>query len=835
MKKKKLARALALAVCAAPLQAYAVPEIDVTPSALDFGEVPVGGSHTIVTTITNSGDTTLSVPHFSSQGSSDFSLGDGISLPPYLIEPGTTIEVPIVYTPSDTGEDRARLTFESDDEDESQVFAVAAGAGVAPAVGCNIDISTLELDFGSVPPASVSDPMAVIVGNTGTADCVISDLSIVGSSDFSSASALPSSSFSIAPGQEVALAVRYQPSADGDDSAVLTVSSDDSDEPAIDASLKGSAPAPVELTDPSDPSGMVDLDIVEFDVDREWEVEGSSPAEWIEVEMEIRNAGEVDEERTATLTAEQDGVVLYTNEFPVRASVGLLSSREYEGEFRVDTTLPGAVVGPVTWTFSIHDDEIDEDIAVDTVTIYLGPPPIGAGDGNDQGDNGDDDNIAPSDDPADASDTAGGTDDQGVDTDTTGTDNTTGDANTGTDDSNGGADDQGTDTDTTDNTTEDANTGTDSTTGTGDATSDTNTGSDDTIGDSTGGNTAGMVDLDILEFEAEREWEFERGSAAEWVEYELEIANRGDVDEDRMATLTAEQQGVVLFTKEFKVRSRPGRLFSNEYEGEFRVSEAMPDAAAGPVTLTVTIHDDNADQDIGSQAIRIHLGPSPADIRDMQEDGEYDRYLDWLASLDPGDDTSGDDTGTVDLDILDFDADREWEFERGSAAEWFEFELKIGNRGEVDEERMATLTAEQEGVELFTKEFLVRSRPGRLFSNEYEGEFRISESMPDAAPGPVTLMVTIHDDHADEDVASEVIKIYLGPSPEDIRDMQEDGEYDRYLESLASADAIDGTAALTATGSSSSASAPQAGGGGGALHWLWAMLLLPAFRKVRKS
>jgi len=94
------------------------PEIDVSPLALDFGDVQVGNSASLSTTISNVGTADLQVTDISlaSGSSSDFSISAAPGTPA-TIGPGGNATVEITYTPSGTGSDTGTLQIASNDAD----------------------------------------------------------------------------------------------------------------------------------------------------------------------------------------------------------------------------------------------------------------------------------------------------------------------------------------------------------------------------------------------------------------------------------------------------------------------------------------------------------------------------------------------------------------------------------------------------------------------------------------------------------------------------------------------------------------------------------------------
>jgi pimeloyl-ACP methyl ester carboxylesterase len=113
------------------LAGTAEPDIDVSPSSYDFGNVEIGSSTTTYVSISNIGDGDLSIESlgFSSGSSSSFSITTAPSLPATVV-PGGTVDVEITFAPTNVFYSSAVLKIGSNDPDESVVTVDLAGVGV---------------------------------------------------------------------------------------------------------------------------------------------------------------------------------------------------------------------------------------------------------------------------------------------------------------------------------------------------------------------------------------------------------------------------------------------------------------------------------------------------------------------------------------------------------------------------------------------------------------------------------------------------------------------------------------------------------------------------------
>ena len=99
--------------------------------------------------------------------------------------------------------------------------------------------ASLAYDFGDVEVGD-SNTVLVQIGNLGDADLEVTGLTLAGSGDFAITDG-PAVPFTVAPSTSIVVDIQitYAPSADGLDSATLTIASDDADEPSVEVALMG--------------------------------------------------------------------------------------------------------------------------------------------------------------------------------------------------------------------------------------------------------------------------------------------------------------------------------------------------------------------------------------------------------------------------------------------------------------------------------------------------------------------------------------------------------------------------------------------------------------------
>lgn len=207
--------------------------LSVSDDSIDLGEVVIGESANHVLTVINAGRAELDIESIEVvDGGSDYSL----ELGELTIEPGLSTEVGITLIPSSVGDMGRDLLIVSDDPDEPEkIIPIAALAIDIPEP--DIDLSATTLDFGAVDAGTVAPFQAVEIVNVGRADLEVNTISVTGSGAFSLSS---TGAFTVPPeGGSNTLIVEYAPTVSTGDSATVTITSNDPDEPSLTIDLIG--------------------------------------------------------------------------------------------------------------------------------------------------------------------------------------------------------------------------------------------------------------------------------------------------------------------------------------------------------------------------------------------------------------------------------------------------------------------------------------------------------------------------------------------------------------------------------------------------------------------
>ena len=138
-----------------------VCNISVTPTALAFGNVNVGSSSTLTSTLRNSGAAACT-GSLVRTGSTDFA----VNATSINLAPGASQNVPVTYTPSAAGADSGNIAVNSNDPDSPTVSVSLSGNGVVQQAQCvpaDINTSINSTSQNGCPDGMV--PQQPIVNN----------------------------------------------------------------------------------------------------------------------------------------------------------------------------------------------------------------------------------------------------------------------------------------------------------------------------------------------------------------------------------------------------------------------------------------------------------------------------------------------------------------------------------------------------------------------------------------------------------------------------------------------------------------------------------------------
>ncbi len=244
--------------------AFAVPEMDVsgngnsitdgdaTPSATDdtdFGSVAVaGGTNSNTFTITNSGDTVLSLTNtprvtIGGANAADFTLTTDAATT--VASGGGTTTFVITFDPSAAGVRTATVSIANDDGDENPYnFSIQGTGTVAPEIDVQRPASTSIADGGTDTQtgaeAGTQVTLTYTVENTGNAVLNVTNITSANTIN-ATVDSIPTTSFNVGIGATATFTVLYTPTASGAFSFELDITNDDADEGNYDITVSGNS------------------------------------------------------------------------------------------------------------------------------------------------------------------------------------------------------------------------------------------------------------------------------------------------------------------------------------------------------------------------------------------------------------------------------------------------------------------------------------------------------------------------------------------------------------------------------------------------------------------
>jgi len=201
------------------------PIIEVAPGTLAFGDVDINQSGNQVLTISNIGNSDLTVSDITISG--DYVTGDFAG--EFVLAENETYDLSVTFAPEAVGSIRGDIVVYSDDPDNDQVSVSISGAGIGHP---QINVDPVALDFGEVNLDETST-LSYLITNNGTGDLIIQNIST--NSDYFTPQF--NGEFIIQPGSNEQYSVTFEPAWGGGFSDVLVIQSNDVD---VELELSGS-------------------------------------------------------------------------------------------------------------------------------------------------------------------------------------------------------------------------------------------------------------------------------------------------------------------------------------------------------------------------------------------------------------------------------------------------------------------------------------------------------------------------------------------------------------------------------------------------------------------
>ncbi len=199
-------------------------QLHCNPCSHAFGKVQIGSSSSYSIQLSNTGNSTLRISSKSEQGSA-FSFG---TFPlPVKLQPGTSIELPVIFTPTAKGYANGILTLASNDPN-SPLNMHVQGTGFYPS-DRELGVTPSTLTFGNVTVGSSASLQATLTASNA-AVTISSDGST--SSEFAILGLnLPQT---ISAGQSIQVTIQFTPNASGAASGQAGFTSNAANSPTVE-------------------------------------------------------------------------------------------------------------------------------------------------------------------------------------------------------------------------------------------------------------------------------------------------------------------------------------------------------------------------------------------------------------------------------------------------------------------------------------------------------------------------------------------------------------------------------------------------------------------------
>jgi hypothetical protein len=208
-----------------PLSAGATtPQLSCTPASLRFGEIVIHQTETLLVTVTNNGQTSVTISEIA-VSDSEFAVSK-LDLP-LVLQAGQSVDLNANFTPTAKGLTKGTVTISSNASNPTLVLDVG-GDGVDRE---SLSASPSSVSFGQVAiGASSTEP--VVLTNDGSGKLTLTAAQTTGTGFSMSGASFP---LTLDAGKSVTLNVTFAPQSPGTDGGSLFVSG-----PALNVPLSGS-------------------------------------------------------------------------------------------------------------------------------------------------------------------------------------------------------------------------------------------------------------------------------------------------------------------------------------------------------------------------------------------------------------------------------------------------------------------------------------------------------------------------------------------------------------------------------------------------------------------
>ncbi|EED36388.1 conserved hypothetical protein [Luminiphilus syltensis NOR5-1B] len=204
-----------------------VSGLSVSPEGIDFDKVLVGDSSAAQTvTLTSSGKASVTVSSIDTPTAPMSLSGGSCVAPPFTLKPDESCTLEFSFSPSATGVVNQDIEIASDAPNSPEIITLA-GEGVEP----SLLLTPGAIDFGDVRVGESAGPLAVTVGNNGTAPLTVSAVDDAAAPLAQTGGSCTAPPYTLQPGDDCTLEYSFSPGSTGIINQSIKVSSDTASSP----------------------------------------------------------------------------------------------------------------------------------------------------------------------------------------------------------------------------------------------------------------------------------------------------------------------------------------------------------------------------------------------------------------------------------------------------------------------------------------------------------------------------------------------------------------------------------------------------------------------------
>jgi hypothetical protein len=207
------------------------PQLTVSATALNFGNVTVGSSATLPLTLTSSGTAPVTINAATLSGASFVDSGATF---PVTLNPNQSVTLQVQFDPTAAGAVTGQLAITSNSTTGGTVVVQLSGTGTV-ATTPQLTVSANTIPFGNVTVGSTAT-LPLTLTSSGTAPVTINAATLSGASFVDSGATFP---VTLNPNQSVTLQVQFDPTAAGSATGQLTITSNSTTGGTVVVQLSG--------------------------------------------------------------------------------------------------------------------------------------------------------------------------------------------------------------------------------------------------------------------------------------------------------------------------------------------------------------------------------------------------------------------------------------------------------------------------------------------------------------------------------------------------------------------------------------------------------------------